>query len=213
VVDAIEQGTAAELAEELGDLLLQVFLQAEIAEEAGSFGLSDVVRGLSDKLIRRHPHVFGSSVATTADEVERNWDRLKQAEKPPRESAVDGIPRSLPALERARQLQRRMSGAGFDWPNREGAAAKLGEELAEMRAASGDHAALSDEVGDALFALCKVATDAGVDAEAALRKTVDRVEGRFRAVERQAAERAAALAELGVDELLDLWDAAKRQTD
>ena len=210
VVDAIERGTDAERCEELGDLLLQVYLQAAIAEESGEFDLTEVIRALSQKLIRRHPHVFGSVEVGSAAEVERNWELLKQAERQKPTSALERVPLSLPALARAAEVQRQLSKAGFDWPRPEGAWAKLDEELEELRSAVGDTAAMEKELGDLLFMVAKVGRDAGIDPEAALRGTIQRVMGRYGYLERAAAGEGRAVGELGIERLLELWQDAKR---
>jgi tetrapyrrole methylase family protein/MazG family protein len=208
VADAIRHEGRAQLAEELGDLLFQVFIQAELAEEAGEFSLNDVVAGLSEKLIRRHPHVFGDVQVDGAADVERNWERLKAAEKDDRKSALDGIPRSLPSLMRAQEMQRKMKKAGFDWPDRIGVENKLIEELAELRSAPTPEAA-ADEFGDVLFILARLALDLGVSSEDALRGTNRRVDRRFRYVEARLQERGVAFGDVPLDEALALWAEAK----
>lgn len=209
VVEAIEAGDPAALREELGDLLLQVYLQAEIAEESGDFDIGDVIRGLVGKLIRRHPHVFRDVEVAGAEEVERNWESLKRAEKGAERSILDDLPRHRPALARAQEMQRRLIQAGFDWPDRRSVLAKLAEELHELSAALDDPAALSGELGDALFMLARLATDAGIDAETALSGALERIRSRFSYVEQQARTRGLPLRALPVDELLRLWEEAK----
>ena len=207
VADAIRHEGPSELAEELGDLLLQVFLQAELAEEAGQFTLNDVVEKISAKLVRRHPHVFANVQVAGAREVQKNWDELKRAEKGERTSALDGVPKSLPALLAAQEIQRRLKKAGFDWPDRRGVDAKLDEELAELKGAPPDRAV--DELGDVLFILARLALDAEADAEEALRGTNARVTARFRYVETQVREDGRSMKEMPLSELLALWDEAK----
>jgi tetrapyrrole methylase family protein/MazG family protein len=208
VVDAIEHHGPAELAEELGDLLLQVFLQSELAEESGQFSLNDVVEHLTSKLIRRHPHVFGDVQVGGASDVEINWDALKKAEKADRVSALDGIPRSLPALMMAAELQKRMRKTGFEWPNRERAEEKLAEELAEVSNAPTPEAAAA-ELGDVLFVLTELVTWRGGNAEDALRTTNQKVEARFRYVEERLRERGLEIKDLPLDEVEALWRQAK----
>jgi tetrapyrrole methylase family protein/MazG family protein len=210
VADAIEASDPLALREELGDLLLQVYLQAEIAEENGQFDLTDVIRSLSEKLIRRHPHVFAGLQVGDAQAVELNWERLKQAEKGQPTSVLDRIPRSLPALARSQEVQRRLGQAGFDWPDSDGAWAKLDEELTELRQARGDSRTMADELGDVLFILAKLATDAGLDAEAALRACNQRVAHRFRHLEQAAAARGTTVEALGLPIQLQLWNDAKQ---
>jgi MazG family protein len=208
VVDAIEQGSPAELREELGDVLLQVLFHAEVASETGAFDFSDVVAGISDKLIRRHPHVFGDLNAEDAAAVEQAWEQIKRREKASRTSALDGVPRSLPGLAKAREIQKRLVRAGFNWPDAAGPIAKLHEEVDELAAAT-DKAAMEGELGDVLYMLVRVAADRGVDLDAALRGTNARVERRFRHVEERLAEAGKLPADVGLPELERLWTEAK----
>ena len=208
VVDAIDHHGPAELSEELGDLLLQVFLQSEVAEEAGAFSLNDVAEAISTKLIRRHPHVFGDVTVGGAADVEVNWEALKKAEKRERVSVLDGVPKSLPALMMAAEVQKRMRKTGFEWPNRQGAEAKLAEELAELKNAASPAEAAA-ELGDVLFVLTGLAAWYGANAEDALRGTIAKVETRFRYVEGRVRERGVAIKDVPLEELLALWHEAK----
>lgn len=208
--DAIEDGDREAIREELGDVLLQVYLQSEIAEESGDFDLNDVFRSISEKLVRRHPHVFAGLQVGSAEQVEINWERLKLSEKGRSPSLVDNIPRSLPALARAQEVQRSLAGAGFDWPSKQGAWDKLEEELAELRGARSDAGALAAELGDVLFMLAKLATDAGLDAESTLRRSIQRVSARMRFVEQAAAARGADIKALSLEELVGFWEQAKQ---
>jgi tetrapyrrole methylase family protein/MazG family protein len=189
--------------EELGDLLLQVVFNAELAVEAGVFDAEQIAEELRRKLVRRHPHVFGDAEADTAARVLAGWERIKSEEKG-RESRMDGIPVSLPALSRAEKMQSRAATVGFDWPDVDGVVAKVGEELAEVLACEGDPACRAAEVGDLLFAVVNLARHLGVDAEQALRKACTRFEGRFRNM-----EQAGSLAGLSLDEMDRRWEAAK----
>ncbi|MCC7367294.1 MAG: nucleoside triphosphate pyrophosphohydrolase [Chloroflexi bacterium] len=218
VVDAIEHHGPNEVAEELGDLLLQVYLQAEIAQQAGTFALDDVVQHLTTKLIRRHPHVFADVQVGGAADVEVNWDALKKAEKAAKglaerqPSALDGIPRSLPALMMAAELRKRMMKTGFRWHDRASEEAKLDEELAELRAAATPEEAAA-ELGDVLFVLTGLATWHGTSAEEALRATIAKVDRRFRFVEETARARGQEIADIPLDELLAIWRLAKARED
>src|SRR5205814_10546308 len=167
VVDAIEAEDPAGLADELGDLLLQVALHAEVADQSDEFDWNDVVRTLSEKLVRRHPHVFGEVTVKGSSDVVRNWDQLKAAERvhqPPPASALDGVPKSLPQLKRAAELARKAAKAGFDWPTRAGTLDKVREELAELLDAA-NLAERREEFGDLLYILAKLAQQEGVDPE------------------------------------------------
>jgi MazG family protein len=220
VYDALEHGPTSELAGELGDLLLQVVLHAQLAAEAGVFDLTDVWTSIGSKIVRRHPHVFGDAEARTASDVNRQWERIKAAERAaavaadeagtaaPPKSALDGISRSLPALAASEEMQERAANLGYDWPSIDGVLEKVREELDELRAAT-DHAARMEEFGDLLFVLVNVARKDGVEAEAALRGANEKFRRRFRHVERMADNRGVALRDLAFDELDALWDAAK----
>ncbi|AUX23986.1 nucleoside triphosphate pyrophosphohydrolase [Sorangium cellulosum] len=221
VIDAIDGGDRKELCAELGDLLLQVVFQAELARAEGAFGPDDVIAAICQKLVRRHPHVFADERAENTDEVLQNWERIKAAERAQQgkdRGVLGGVPRSLPALTRAQRVGEKVARVGFDWPDARGSRAKLDEELGELdRAfASGDHGAIEEELGDVLFALGNLARHAGVDAEGALRRTIDKFTRRFEHVERRVVERhggwptTAAGDTLTLEELDGYWDEAKR---
>jgi ATP diphosphatase len=203
VADAIERGDMAELREELGDLLLQVVYHSQMAAEAGTFDLAAVTAGIADKMVRRHPHVFGDVAVTSAAAQTAAWETLKAAEKP-RAGALDGVALGLPALMRAQKLQKRAARTGFDWPDADGPRAKITEELQEVADAGEDERA--GEIGDLLFAVVNYARHLGVDAEAALRQANGKFERRFAAMEAAAGDRFAAL---DLDGKEALWGAAK----
>ena len=207
VLEAIDEKSMPKLREELGDVLLQVLMQAQIGEDAGDFTLADVADAVRDKLVRRHPHVFGDVKVSGADEVLRNWDALK-AKEYGRESALDGVQRSLPALQWAWSLQRRAANVGFDWRDVDGALEKVGEELGELREAA-TLEAREAEFGDLLFTMVNVARKLGINPEDALRGTTGRFEARFRTMEAQARNEGRALGDREVEELDRYWEAAK----
>ena len=225
VYDALEAGPSPALADELGDLWLQVILHAQLAAEAGVFDLGDVQAALAAKIVRRHPHVFGDAEAATASDVNRQWERIKAAERAaaraadhgpdasttPPVSALDGISRSLPALAASQEMQERAAHLGYDWPTIDGVLDKVAEELDELARAT-DAAGRREEVGDLLLVAVNLARKHDVDAEAALRAANTKFRDRFRVVERLAAERGVALRDLSFAELDDLWDAAKKET-
>ena len=203
VADAIERGDLSGLREELGDLLLQVVYHAQMAAETGAFGLADVTAGIADKMVRRHPHVFGDvEVASAAAQTEA-WEKLKAAEKP-RNGALDGVALGLPALMRAQKLQKRAGRVGFDWPDASGPRAKIDEELAEIAEAPPERHA--EEIGDLLFAVVNYARHLGVDAEEALRAANGKFERRFLAME---AAGGTGFPALDLDAKEALWQAAK----
>jgi MazG family protein len=211
VVAAIEQGDPREICEELGDLLLQVVFQARVAEDAGQFAIADVVRGIHEKLVRRHPHVFGDATAADAEEVLTNWELIKQKEKAGR-SAVAGVDARLPALQRAWRMQKKVAKVGFDWERPEGALEKLHEELEEFRVARERETPerAEEEMGDALFALANVARLAGINPEEALRKASSKFERRFRAVEEGLRAQGLEPGQATLDQMESLWQQAKR---
>jgi len=190
-----------DLEEELGDLLLQVVFHATLATEAGVFGIEEVAETIRRKLVARHPHVFGDVEAETAEHVMANWAQLKKDEKG-RESLLDGVPRSMPALARAHELQARAAGVGFDWPDLEGVLAKVREEIGEVVEAAGDQ--VRHEVGDLLFSVVNLARRLSVDPEQALRGATDRFDRRFRSIE-QAGDPAG----MTLEEMDALWERAK----
>jgi tetrapyrrole methylase family protein / MazG family protein len=216
VVDALEAldpedpTTDDALVEELGDLLYQIEFHATIAEQEGRFTMADVARGVHDKLVRRHPHVFGDTVATDSGTVVANWDAIKRAEKG-RTSVFDGVPTSQPSLSYAYAVQRKASKVGFDWPDVDGALPKIAEEAAEVREAaeSGDELQVHAEVGDLLFAVVNVARHLGVEPEAALRAATQKFRRRFEQVEALAGERGVDLHGAELATLDALWDEIK----
>lgn len=189
VIDAIESNDRKALREELGDLLLQVVFQAELARREGTFALDDVVSGIVEKLVTRHPHVFGHLDAKTADEVLRNWEKLKAAEKKGR-GLLAGVPRSLPALTRAQRIGEKVARVGFDWEDQAGSRAKVAEEIGELdkAIARGDKRAIEEELGDVLFALVNLSRHVDIDAEGALRRTIDKFTKRFSHLEKRVAD-------------------------
>ena len=216
VVDALraldpdDPETDEHLIEELGDLLYQIEFHSTIAEQEGRFTVADVAKGIHDKLVRRHPHVFGDVAVDGVDNVLANWDEIKQAEKG-RTSVFDGIPSALPSLSYARKVGSKASKLGFDWPEVDGAFAKVGEETAEVAATleSGDPVDQANELGDLLFAVVNVARHVGVDPELALRAATDKFRTRFEAVERLAVERDVDLRAADLVVLDDLWNEVK----
>jgi tetrapyrrole methylase family protein/MazG family protein len=206
-LEAIDSGDPASLAEELGDVLLQVLMHAAVAEREDEFTLADIVEHIARKLIRRHPHVFGDVAADTAEEVYRNWEALKQQEKP-RTSILEGVPPTLPALAASQSIQGRARRIGFDWPDIEGPLAKLTEEVGEFARADGA-SEREDEFGDILFVLANIAQRLGIDAEQALRLANTKFRRRFGEVERLASESGIDLKDLDLAGLDRLWDEAK----
>ncbi|MBI2080261.1 MAG: nucleoside triphosphate pyrophosphohydrolase [candidate division NC10 bacterium] len=216
VLEAIREGKPTRLREELGDVLLQVVFHAEMAAEAGQFTIADVLRGVSDKLVRRHPHVFGDAEAKTAAEVLVRWEAIKQHERESGgepASALAGVPRSLPALLRAHRLQEKASRAGFDWPALEGVLAKVEEEWRELKAAleGGQPARVESELGDLLFGLVNLSRFAGVNPEMALTAATERFIRRFHHIEAVLARRGKTPRESTLDEMDLLWEEAKRR--
>ena len=202
VADAIARNNMPDLCEELGDLLLQVVFHARMAAEVGDFTLADVARGISDKMERRHPHIFSGQVPLCAEEVKANWETIKAAEKP-QESVLDGVAITLPALTRAEKLASRAARKGFDWPDAAGPLAKIHEELAEIAEATTADERV-EEAGDLLFAVSNYLRKLKIDPEEALRRANRKFEARFRTI-----EKASGFANLSLDEQEALWVSAK----
>lgn len=226
VADAIERGDLADLRDELGDLLLQVVFHARIAEERGAFAFGDVVEAITRKLIRRHPHVFGSVKDLSPEEVKSLWDSVKSEEKAARQAErqrmgfapapdeagfLGGIPSALPALTRAQKLTTKAAKVGFDWPEASQVIDKIHEELEEVKEASssGMRDRIEDEIGDLLFSVTNLARHFDIDPERALRRTNAKFERRFRAVEEALAKQGRSLDEASLEEMEALWVAAK----
>ncbi len=215
VVEAIDSGSASKLSEELGDLLLQVVFHAQLASETGAFALPEVTRSIVEKLIRRHPHVFGTVEVSGSDQVLANWQQIKRAEPgyEDRTSILDGLPPALPALMRALEVSKRVVKVGFEWPSVGEVLDKVEEELRELRAEitadQTDRAA--DELGDLLFTLVNVARHLKVDPEDALRRMTLRFARRFGFIERHAAETGRTVPDLPLAEMESVWQAAKRE--
>lgn len=222
VVDAIDAGDREELRAELGDLLLQVVFLGELSRGEGSFGPDDVVAAICDKLVRRHPHVFGDEKLESSGEVLRNWERIKASEQKGKHrdkgGVLGGVPRSLPALTRAQRVGEKVARVGFDWPDARGSRSKVAEEVGELdqAIASGDKDRIEAELGDVLFALVNLARHVDVDAEGALRRTIDKFTRRFSHVEARVHEThggwptSAADDRLTLEELDGYWEEAKR---
>lgn len=220
-LDCIEAGDEAHLREELGDVLMQVVLHAQIAADAGAFTMADVARDINDKLIRRHPHVFGGRSADSADEVLVIWDSVKLAEKGAKdadaaeaderpEGLLEGVPRSLPALMEAQKVSRKAASAGFEWETVADVWDKVAEECAEFEAEAPGTAERELEFGDLLFALVNVARKEGIDAESALRASTAKFRERWAAMENAAYEGGVSLESLTTEQLNSLWDKVKR---
>ncbi|MGE5238909.1 MAG: nucleoside triphosphate pyrophosphohydrolase [Chloroflexota bacterium] len=211
LIEAIDEDNPEKIREELGDLLLQIVFQAQIGKDRGEFDMEDVARTINEKLIHRHPHVFGEAVFDTADAVMRQWEERKREEGKHKESVMEGVPRELPALLRAHRIQSRAARVGFDWKQTNEVIAKLEEELSEFRDAldAKDQAKIEEELGDVLFSIVNVSRFVKVNPEDALRKTISRFVSRFHYVEKRAAETGRNLAQMTLDQMDDLWKEAK----
>ena len=212
VLQALDDENSEKLCDELGDLLLQILLHAQMASEAGGFDMRDVVRGIATKLIRRHPHVFGDSQASNAEEVALEWEMLKQDERKPGDSLLSSVPKGMPALSYSHSIQRRAAGVGFDWKESGGVLEKLAEEVGELERASTPQQKIH-EFGDILFALVNVARWQEVNLEEALRLANERFRRRFRHMEDNCREQGVLLRDLSFDELNALWDEAKQELE
>jgi tetrapyrrole methylase family protein/MazG family protein len=207
LIDAIDAGDDKEMKEELGDLLLQVVLHSQMASEENRFTMEDVGTVIADKLVNRHPHVFGETRLPDSAAVLKQWEVIKQTEKQERRSALDGVPKALPALARAQKVQTKAARVGFDWDQADGALAKIREELGEIESSSEDH--LPEELGDLLFAVVNFARKKGLDAEQLLNSATTKFATRFQAIERLAEERQVEFTSLTLSQMDLLWEETK----
>ena len=211
LVEAINGGETKSIREELGDLLLEVVFVNQIAAERKLFGMDEVIRGIHDKLVRRHPHVFETERVSTADKALERWEQVKERENEKRSSVLDGVPRSLAALARAQKISFRAAKAGFDWKSAEEVKAKVAEEVEELNkaVASGSSAAVEEEMGDILFALVNLARHLDVDAEVALSAAIEKFSKRFKYLESELQTQGRSVNDANMEELDRLWEKAK----
>lgn len=225
VLEAVENNDSDGLSEELGDLLLHVVFHAQLGKESGQFDIDTIIGKISDKLVRRHPHVFGNKSASTPEEVIKNWEAIKAQEKadklknrtPEQRSLLEGIPSKLPAIHEAHQISARAARVGFDWPDVDGIFEKLQEEVRELKEVietEGEEARrerLEDEIGDLLFVIVNIARHLKIDSESALKRANRKFKSRFQYMERQLAEQGKSLDQTSLDEMEALWQKAKLQ--
>jgi tetrapyrrole methylase family protein/MazG family protein len=209
-LEAMDEADAAKLREELGDLLLHVVLQAQIGAEAGEFTIRDVIEGINRKLVHRHPHVFGEKQVKDVDEIIHNWETLKKEEKGESTSLLASVPRAMPALSYAQEVQHRVAEVGFDWKYDSGVIEKLAEEVAELSRARGRRRK-TEEYGDLLFTIANIARRQGIDLEVALREANRKFYTRFTAMEEQCRERRVNIGDLSFEEQNELWERVKRR--
>ncbi|HEX2998493.1 MAG TPA: nucleoside triphosphate pyrophosphohydrolase, partial [Anaerolineales bacterium] len=212
-ISAIDSGDFVEMREEFGDLLLQVVLQSQIANEESQFNINQVVQGIYSKIVRRHPHVFGDVEVADVDGVLLNWEKLKEKERGKKKDGkgfLDGVPLALPALSQAQEYQDRAARVGFDWPEIEGVLAKIAEEIDEVKRATNEEE-LAAEIGDLLFALVNLARWKKVDAESVLRGTNMKFKKRFSYIEQNAKKQGRELSSLSLDEMESFWQEAKHK--
>jgi MazG family protein len=209
LIDAIDDRDDGALLEELGDVLLQVVLHAQMASEEGRFHFDQVADRIADKLVHRHPHVFGENKLPTSAAVLRQWDAIKRSEKHERKSMLDGMPRTLPALAKAQKAQAKAARAGFDWPEALDVLAKIREEISEIEVAHNSEQ-LSEELGDLLFSIVNFTRKRELDAEGLLQAATDKFSRRIRAMEALSAEKGVQLSTLSLPEMDRLWDEVKK---
>ncbi len=210
--EAILEQNMQELKGELGDLLLHIVFYSKIASETNHFGINDVLQAIAEKLIRRHPHIYGDTQVSGEEDVKRNWESIKLAEGKSQKGVLDGVPTSLPALVKAIRIQEKARGVGFDWKEKEQVWLKVKEELAEFEAAT-DSVSAEEEFGDLLFALVNYARFAGINPEAALEKTNRKFISRFKYIEKRASQIGKNLNEMDLDEMETFWQEAKKLED
>ena len=211
MIDAIESGDDKEFAKELGDLFLHIIMHTVIAEQRSAFSILDVMKKVQEKLIHRHPHVFGQASADDEETVRKNWEELKMQEG--RSSALEGVPNALPALLRAQRIQEKAANVGFDWDDESDVWKKVYEEIHELRTEldSGNHEKIIDELGDVLFSIVNAARFRGIIAEEALQRTSNKFKRRFMSIEQSAQAMGKQLKEMTLQEMDDLWNKAKEQ--
>lgn len=211
VIEAIDENDPEKLKEELGDLLFQIIFHCQLASEKNYFTIDDVIQRISDKIIGRHPHVFGDARFESPEEVRRQWHERKKEEGKFKESILDGVPKNLPALLRSQRLQSRASKVGFDWQKIEDVFDKVDEELVELRSAvsNGSKKDIEEELGDVLFVLVNISRFAGINAEEALKKTIRKFINRFKYIEKKIQELGKNLSEMTLEEMDKLWEDAK----
>jgi len=211
--EAIEENDPEKIKEELGDLLFQIVFQCQIAKERDDFEMSDVIETIGQKMVARHPHVFGDAECRTPEEVMRQWEVLKKQEGKHRESILEGVPKAMPSLLRAHRLQKRAAQVGFDWEKIEDVLTKVDEEMDELKDAlkTKNRSEMEDELGDIFFMLVNLSRFISVNPEDALRKTISKFIHRFRYIEMKAAEQGRKLSEMTLVEMDGLWDEAKEK--
>jgi tetrapyrrole methylase family protein / MazG family protein len=210
LIEAIDNRDMENMKEELGDVLLQVIFHSQLANETGKFNFDDVVTTISDKLVRRHPHVFGDVNAPDTATVLANWNEIKKKEKPERKGPFDGIPKALPALMRATEVSKKAAKVGFDWPNAEGALAKVREETDELAAETHDKTRAAEELGDLLFAVVNLSRHLKLDAEQCLYAATNKFQKRYEAMAAVLAERGKKLEDCTLAEMDAVWNEIKR---
>lgn len=211
VLEALDEGNPEIIKEELGDLLFQIVFHCQIAKEKKEFDMSDVIEKISEKMIRRHPHVFGKTKFKSKEHFRKYWEDEKRREGKKRESILEGVPKALPSLLRAHKLQKKAAGVGFDWKKTEDVLKKLNEELREFKSAlkNKKQSEIEDELGDIFFMLVNISRFVGVNPEDALRKTISKFISRFRYIEMKTAEQGKRLSDMALEEMDALWDEAK----
>ncbi len=211
LLEALDADDPGLIREELGDLLFQLIFHARIASEKGEFDIWDVIDGITDKMVARHPHVFGDTEVQDSREVIQRWEELKKKEGKMKDSLLEGIPEALPSLLRAHRVQERVSRVGFDWEDIEGALEKVDEEFEEFRNAlrKSERQQIEEELGDLFFSLVNISRFVGINPEEALRKTVTKFARRFRYIEKKAEESSRSLSEMSLEEMEEIWQEAK----
>lgn len=212
VAEAVESKNQTDLQEELGDCLLHIVLQAQIAREEKSFMIEDVLEGISDKLVRRHPHIFGQDKLTDAIQVKQRWEQIKLAEKKDRKSVLDGIPKAMPGLLQGQRLQEKAASVGFDWQDLDSVFDKIQEEIAEVKAeiASNNHKRLESEIGDLLFSVVNLARKLKIDSELAMKSANVKFSTRFKKIEAEVKKTGTKINEKSLEELDKIWDNIKK---